>query len=210
MRSVLYVIFRTIFVIPVRLVLRVHPKNSKNEPRRKEGPYIVCSNHQTVLDPVFLCVALRRQQPHYMGKESLFRVPVLGRIVRAFGAYPVTRGNNDVGAVKHTIALLKSGRCVGIFPQGTRCPGKDPRECPIKSGVGFMAAHTGAQILPAFIYMKDQTWKFFRRVTVVVGEPIPFEHFGYDPDRPGEYARITEEVYEEICRLGDTVKAKKK
>ena len=61
-----------------------------------------------MLDVVFLCVALKRQQPHFMAKEGLFRVPVLRRLVRWLGAYPVARGRSDVGAIKHTIKLLES------------------------------------------------------------------------------------------------------
>ena len=206
MKSVFYVIIRTLLVIPARLIFRVHPKNRNNEPRKAEGPYLVCANHQTVLDVIFLCVALKRQQPHFMGKDGLFRVPVLGRLVRWLGAYPVARGRSDVGAIKHTIKLLKGGRSVGMFPQGTRCAGQELRDTRVKPGVGMIAAHTGVQVLPVYIGMKNQKWKFLRRVDVVVGEPIPFEHFDYDKEKPGEYARISGEIFEQICRLGDTVK----
>lgn len=203
MKSAFYCIIRFLLVIPARLIFRVHPKNRGNEPKRAEGPYLVCANHQTVLDVVFLCVALKRQQPHFMAKEGVFRVPVLRRLVRWLGAYPVSRGRSDVGAIKHTIKLLESGRSVGIFPQGTRCAAKPLRETRVKAGPGMIAAHTGVQILPVYIGMKEQKWKFLRRVDVVVGEPIPFEHFGYDKEQPGEYARISNEVFEEICRLGE-------
>ena len=112
---------------------------------------------------------------------------------------------SDVGAVKKTIALLEKGVSTGMFPQGTRCAGKDPRDCRIKYGAAMIAAHAGAQILPVHIKMKNYTWKFLRRVTVVIGEPIPFERFGYDPEKSGEYARIADEIYREICRLGEDV-----
>ncbi len=206
MKSVFYVIIRTLLVIPAKLLFRVKVVGRRNEPKRAEGAYLVCGNHQTLLDAVFLCIALRRQQPHFMAKAELFRVPVIGRLVRWLGAYPVSRGKGDVGAIKRTIKLLQEGRSVGLFPQGTRCPGKDPRDCKVKNGAAMIASHAGAQILPVHIKMKDYTWKFFRRVTVVIGEPIPFERFGYDPEKAGEYIRISEEIYAEICRLGDTVK----
>lgn len=206
MKSAFYVILRFLLYWPIKLVLRIRVRGRVNEPRRENGVYLVCANHQTVLDVIFLCIALRHQQPHFMGKEGVFRVPVLGRLVRWLGAFPVARGRSDVGAIKHTMALLKSGRSVGIFPQGTRCAGKELRDCRVKAGAGLIAAHTGVQILPVYIGMKDHKWKFFRRVTVVIGEPIPFESFGYDKEQPGEYARITNEVYERICDLEDSVK----
>lgn len=206
MKNAFYTVLHFLLVWPVRLLFRIRVHGKRNEPKRKDGPYLVCANHQTVLDPVFIAAATGRQQPHFMGKESLFRVPVLGRLVRWLGAYPVSRGRSDVGAIKHTIKLIESGRSVGMFPQGTRCPGMDVRETKVKAGVGMIASHTGVQILPVFIGMKEQRWKFFRRVHVVIGEPIPFERFGYDKEKPGEYARISSEVFAEICRLGDTLK----
>lgn len=203
MKGVFYTVVRFLLWLPVRIFLRVRVHGRKNEPKRGEGPYLVCGNHQTVLDAVFVCFAMHRQQPHFMGKAELFRVPFLGFLVKKLGAYPVTRSGNDVGAVKHTVKLIKSGRSVAMFPQGTRCPGKPLRECRVKSGVGLIAAHTGVQILPVHIGMKENRWKFYRRVDVTIGKPIPFQHFGYDKEKPGEYARISAEVYEEICRLGE-------
>ncbi len=206
MKNAFYAVLHFLLFWPIRLIFRIRVRGMKNEPRRADGPYLVCANHQTVLDVIFIAAATRRQQPHFMAKESLFRVPVLGRLVRWLGAFPVARGRNDVGAIKHTLRLIESGRSVGMFPQGTRCPGVDPKETKVKPGVGMIAARTGVQILPVYIGMKDQRWKFLRRVRVVVGEPIPFERFGYDKEQPGEYARISAEVFAEICRLGDTLK----
>ena len=203
MKSGFYVVIRFLLGLPVRLLFRVRRKGIKNEPRREEGPYLVCANHQTLLDVVFIGASLRRQQPHFMGKAELFKVPFIGWLVRKLGAFPVSRGKGDVGAVKHSIALLKSGRSVGMFPQGTRCPERDPRECQVKFGAGLIAAHAGATVLPVHIKMKNYQWKFLRRVTVIVGEPIPFERFQYKEGESGEYARITQMIYDEICRLGE-------
>lgn len=203
MKSALYVIVRFILWLPATLLFRVHWKNRGNEPKRDQGPYLVCANHQTVLDVVFMALVLKRQQPHFMAKAELFRVPVLGWLVRKLGAFPVSRGKGDVGAVKHAVKLLKEGRCVGMFPQGTRCAGKELRDCRIKYGAGLIAAHAKAQVLPVYIKMKDRKWRFFRRVDVIVGEPIPFEHFEYKEGVAGEYGRMTEMIYEEICRLDE-------
>ena len=205
MKSAFYAVIRALLGFPARLLFRVRRVGRKNEPKREDGPYLLCANHQTVLDVVFLAASLKRQQPHFMAKAELFKVPVLGWLVRKLGAFPVSRGKGDVGAVKHSIALLKNGRSVGMFPQGTRCPEQDPRECKIKFGAGLIAAHTGATVLPVFIKMKHQKWRFLRRVTVIFGEPIPFEKFEYQEGVSGEYARITGMIYDEICRLGESL-----
>lgn len=203
MKSMFYRVLRFLLGLPLRLIFRVRRKGIQNEPRRADGPYLVCANHQTVLDVVFIAIALRRQQPHFMAKAELFKVPVLSWLVRKLGAFPVSRGKGDVGAVKHSISLLKSGRSVGMFPQGTRCPEKNPRDCQVKFGAGLIVSHAGVTVLPIHIKMKNYKWKFFRRVQVIVGEPIPFERFEYREGVSGEYARITQMIYDEVCRLGE-------
>ena len=206
MKSALYSVIHFLLAWPARLLFRIKVVGKKNEPKKGEGPYLVCANHQSVLDPVVICAATRRQQPHFMAKAELFRVPLLGFLVRRLGAYPVSRGKGDVGAVKKTVNLLENGVSVGMFPQGTRCALKNPRDCQIKNGIGLVAARTGAQVLPVHIKMKDYKWRFGRRVTVIIGEPIPAARFAFDPDKSGEYARISAEIYDEICRLGEAVK----
>ena len=206
MKSVFYTVIRFLLGVPVKLIFLIRVKGKKNEPKREEGPYLVCANHQTALDPIFIALATRRQQPHFMAKAELFKVPFLGFLVRRLGAFPVSRGKNNVGAVKHTIELLESGRSAGLFPQGTRCAGKDPRDCTIKYGAGMIAAHAKVQVLPMHIKMKHYKWRFLRPVRVVVGKPISFESFGYQEGVPGEYARISNMIYEEICRLGEEEK----
>ena len=206
MKSRFYVFLHFLIGWLFRLVFRVKVINVKNEPTREQGPYLVCANHQTFLDPILICAATKRQQPHYMAKAELFKIPVLGFLIRKLGAYPVSRGKGDVGAVKHAISLLQNGRSVGIFPQGTRCPERAPRDCSIKSGAGLIAARAGVQVLPVHIKIKNYRWRPFRRVTLIFGEPIPFERFNYDENASGEYARITEMIYDEICRLGEEMK----
>ena len=209
MKSVFYVILRFLLWLPLKLIFRVRIRGRKNEPTRKDGPYLVCANHQSVLDVIFLCLALRRQQPHFMAKEGVFRVPVLRHLVKWLGAFPVSRGRSDVGAIKHTLKLLETKRSVGIFPQGTRCAGKELRDCPVKTGAGLIAARSGVQVLPVYIDMKKHKWKLFRRVTVVIGEPISPEVLAYDTEKTGEYARMTNLVYDRICALEETLKCPK-
>lgn len=203
MKSAFYVILRFILWLPAKLIFRVHWKGRNNEPKRAQGPYLVCANHQTLLDVVFMALVLKRQQPHFMAKAELFKVPVLSWIVRKMGAFPVSRGKGDVGAVKHAVKLLEQGRSVGMFPQGTRCAEKELRDCRVKFGAGLIAAHAGVQVLPVYIKMKDRKWRFLRRVDVIIGEPIPFEKFEYQEGVSGEYARMTGMIYEEICRLDE-------
>ena len=83
------------------------------------GGYILCSNHRSYLDPIFLGVKVKRQLA-FMAKEELFRVKVLGPIIKKLGAFPIARGKGDTGAVEFAIDTVKSGKALMLFPEGTR------------------------------------------------------------------------------------------
>jgi 1-acyl-sn-glycerol-3-phosphate acyltransferase len=196
MYKFIYTFFRGI----IGLIFRLKFIGRENEP--EEGALLVCSNHISAADP-FLISAATNHQICYMAKKELFKIPLLGGILRSAGVFPVDRGGKDVGAVKKAIATLEKGGRVGIFPQGTRCPGKDPRDTALKNGAAMIAVKTGVDILPVFIHRKDNTPKLFRKTTVILGKPIKFSELGYDPEKSGEYARIVGVIFDEVCKLGE-------
>ncbi len=195
----------------VKCIFRVHAHNVDNEPCENDGAYIIVSNHICNADPVILGAVMRKQQPHYMAKKELFKVPVLKSIIKILGAFPVDRGGADVKAIRHAISLLEDGKCVGIFPQGHRYPKEDPRTTPVKNGAAMLSTKTGVQILPCFIKTKKRRIiPFFTRVDVIVGEPIRVEEFNYNPEDKGEYTRISNYIFERVCALEDYDTKKKK
>ena len=194
----------------VRFIFRVHGHNVDNEPGDGEGQYIIVSNHISNLDPILICSILKKQQPHYMAKKSLFKIPLLRGIIKAMGAFPVNRGGADVNAIKHAIKLLEDGKCVGIFPQGHRYQGVDPKTTDVKTGAAMLACKTESQILPCFIKTKKRKISFLTRVDIIVGEPISFSSLAYDPEAKGEYARISSYMFEKVCELENTDVRKKK
>ncbi len=207
MKSKAYIGIRKWLLNPVKFFFRIHAHDASNEPREEDGPYIICSNHISNADPVFLCAATSEQQPHFMAKKELFKVPVVNSIVKALGAYPVDRKGADVGAIRKTIRMLGEGKCIGIFPQGHRFMGVYPRDTEVKSGLGMIAAKSGATVLPCYIKMKKRKWSLFRRVDVYIGKPITAEELAYNPEAQGEYLRISNYVFDRICTIGDAVDA---
>lgn len=205
MKSKFYVFIWNLIGLPAKGYFRLHIHGSENEPTEADGPYIIASNHVSNADPVFLCLAVKHQQPHFMAKKELFKVPVVNWVVAALGAYPVDRGGADVGAIKKTIKMLEEGKCIGIFPQGHRQKGIDPRETEVKNGIGMVAAKAGATVLPCYVKMKKRKWALFRRVDVYVGKPIPFAELNYDAQASGEYSRISKQIFDRICELGESV-----
>ena len=201
--SGLYRFLRTVLYYPICFVCHLRFRGRENEPTVEEGAYLVIAPHRTWADPIYLCAALRHWQPHFMAKQELFRIPLLRGLIRAFGAYPVNRGGADVVAVRHTIAMLKEGSAVGLFPQGHRYNEVDPRKTPVKTGAAMIALKAGVPILPVYIHVKDNRHFPFCKKTVIVGKPITVEEMNYDPAAPGDYRRVTEYVFERLCELGD-------
>ncbi len=137
----------------------------ENVPR--SGPLIVASNHLSYLDPVALGVGLPRMLT-FLAKKELFAIPVLGALVRGCGAYPLDREAGGVAAVRAALRVLKDGRCVGIFPEGTR---NLSGAAPEKGGAAFLAALSGAPVVPAAVTgTKDA--KRFAQIRVAYGKPM--------------------------------------
>lgn len=138
---------------------------------KDEQGYILACNHQSFLDPIFLGLAIKdkKRQVSFMAKEELFRIPVLNWLIKGLGAFPVSRGKGDTGAIDHAVDIVKNGGMLGIFPEGTRY--KDGKLHRLKSGAVVVASRTGGDMIPACIVYGKR--KFIRKpVKVIFGEPI--------------------------------------
>ena len=201
--SGLYRFFRAVLYYPICLLCNLRIRGRENEPTPEEGTYLVIAPHRSWADPIYICAALRHQQPHFMAKKELFKIPLLSWLIRGLGAYPVNRGGADVGAIKRTIGMLKAGVCVGMFPQGHRYNNVDPRTTPVKTGAAMIALKAGVPVLPVYIKIKDNKHFFMCRKELIVGRPITPEEMSFAHDAPGEHQRVTEYIYERLCELGD-------
>lgn len=191
-------------------LFRVRVHFAEREPDTEH--YLLCSNHLSALDPVLISAALKKQQPHFMAKKELFRIPLLAGLIRSFGAFPVDRAG-DVGAIKTSVGLLQQGKCVGMFPQGTRCSGQTPRETmgKVKNGAGLLVNKTHATVLPICLKTKKNRLRMFGGVDLIIGNPIPYETLSASMvpqdaqeehhSHMAEYTRISHLVFEEICSL---------
>ena len=193
-------------------LFRVRVRYPEREPG-EDVTYLLCSNHISAIDPVLIAAAVTHRQPHFMSKKELFRIPLLRGLLRTLGAYPVDRAG-DVGAIKTSLSLLEQGNCVGMFPQGTRCKGKTPREAAdtVKNGAGLLCDKTHVSVLPVCLKTKNNRLRVFRRVELIFGELVSYgELSSYAPDeapadttahgRQLEYARISHAIFERICAL---------
>lgn len=163
----LYSFAKRVFRLQFRLMgWRV--RGAENMP--KEGPVILVINHISMWDPVVAACSVPRRVS-YMAKEELFSLPVLGRVFSKLGAFPVKRGQGDMNAIRQSLAILKGGGVLGLFPEGTRSrTGEVQKGLP---GMVLLMEKSQASVVPIKVsgtkYMFTKGWG---KITVVVGEPL--------------------------------------
>lgn len=146
----------------LKVVILFKEKGKENIP--SEGAFLLCANHRAYRDPIFLAAGCKRQLT-FMAKESLFNKPVLGWLIKSFGAFPIKRGKGDAAAVMATLKILKKGGATLIFPEGRRI--KDNSRPQVNSGIVRLAIQSDVPIVPAFVTGNSVTY----------GEPIYYgEH----------------------------------
>lgn len=162
-----------------------------------DGGYIICSNHRSYLDPVLLGVRIKRRLT-FMAKEELFRVKILGPLIKKLGAFPIARGKGDTEAVEFAIDTVKSGKALMLFPEGTRS--KDGKLLKLKSGVVVIASRSQGLIVPSAIVFKGKL-RFRRKVVVRYGKPISCEELGLDKLDRQNLKKAREILTEKISEL---------
>ena len=187
----------------IKMFFRVEVKGSEN--MLQTGKCLVCGNHLSNWDPVFMAVAVKRPV-FFMAKKEIFKVPVLASLVKTVGAFPVDRESNDVIAVKTALTHLKYENALGVFPQGTRCRGKDPSTLPIKNGIGMITFKTECDVVPISIYTKNYKVSLFKKVYINIGEPIKYSEYGEVERSPEGYQKISNYIFDRICELNNESK----
>lgn len=137
---------RNAVVAICRVLFRYRIEGEENIP--VTGAFVLVSNHLHNLDPLFTSAASPRPV-HYMAKVELFKVPVLKRLVRWVGAFPVNRGKADREAIRRGQAVLKAGYGLGIYPEGTRSLSMQIER--VLPGAGLFALHDDVTIVPCAI-----------------------------------------------------------
>ena len=195
----LYRFLQCVFKPIYKLFFGLKAEGLENEPT--EGACIICANHISMHDIFFIGVNLKRQI-YFFAKNELFKNPIHAKILRSFGTISVNRGMADLKAINATIDVLKDGKYVGLFPQGTRIPDKEPDPNDAKGGVGLFAYRAKCSVLPVHIQTKNYRVRLFRKVKIIVGKPIPYEELGFEKGNMAEYNAASKLIFERICELG--------
>jgi 1-acyl-sn-glycerol-3-phosphate acyltransferase len=160
-----YDLAKVVITAFARVAFRYRVVGAENVPL--SGGLVIAANHISNLDPPLLGIAVPRPVS-YMAKKELFAIPLLGTAITHLNAFKVDRGAGGTAALRASLRMLKEGRCVGIFPEGGRNLTGTNEE---KAGAAFLAAASGAPVVPAAI-VGTRKLKPFSRVTVIFGEPL--------------------------------------
>lgn len=174
-----------------RIGWRLHVEGAARVP--PSGGVILAANHISLADPPLIGCSVRRSI-HYLAKEELFRIPLLGWFISHTNAFPLKRMEHDVSAFKHAQRLLERGEVVLVFPEGTRQRSSALGRA--KPGVGMLAAKARVPIVPVLIQNSNRL-RFFARVSVVFGAPLPAPLYASRED----YQRLSDLVMERLRAL---------
>jgi 1-acyl-sn-glycerol-3-phosphate acyltransferase len=199
----------------LRPLLMVLTKRDWRCPERipREGGVIVCTNHISYFDPLSFAhfVHDRGRTIRFLAKESLFRLPLIGRIIAGAGQIPVYRGSRDAAlAFRGAVAAVRRGECVAIYPEGTVT--RDPNLWPMvgKSGAARVALATGAPLIPIAQWGPHQVlapyakrFRFFPRKTMhaIAGPPVDLSEFANRDITPELLRAATEKIMAAITEL---------
>jgi len=179
-----------------RLATRLRVYGREHVP--PEGGIVVACNHFSWIDPVVLGASSPRVL-YYMAKVEAHRVPGLGAFIRAFGCFPVRRGESDREAVRTMRRIVAEGHALGLFVEGTRQRSGVPGV--VQPGAAMVALQEEAPIVPVAIH-GTQTWKpgNFHPVSILWGKPMSFTGL---PKGGRGYKEASALVQQEIRRLFD-------
>lgn len=163
--------FRALFAI----YFRCRAAGVEHVPRT--GPVILASNHLSFLDPPLVGSCLPRGI-NYLARDTLFRFPGIGALLRSWSAVPVDRDGGGAAGLKAILDRLLAGGAIILFPEGTRSRTGELQ--PARSGVGLAILKSQAPVIPVRVFGTFEAYGRHRKiplpkpVSVVYGPPIDF------------------------------------
>jgi len=186
------------FGLLFRLYLRARAYNPERVPLT--GPVIIASNHASIIDPPLIGIFVKRAI-NYLARESLFRFPVIGWILRSWNAVPVDREGGGAAGLRAILDRLLGGGAIILFPEGTRT--RDGKLQPARSGVGLTVIKSIAPVVPVRVFgtfeafNREMSWPRPHRVCVKYGLPLRFDDLRTEA-RTCSKARL-KQIYQEVA-----------
>ncbi|MCK4223797.1 MAG: 1-acyl-sn-glycerol-3-phosphate acyltransferase [candidate division Zixibacteria bacterium] len=191
----------------IKLILKIFWRFKKigAEHIPKSGGVIIASNHVAYVDPPFLGAVTPREL-FYLAKAELFSNALFGWLLDKCNAIPIARGAFDRRAIFRAVELLREGKALLLFPEGTR--GRDGKFLEPKLGVGKIALEAGVPIVPTYIHNSGNLFSsFLKRKRLIIGFDSPIRKSWLDKfpkDRKG-YRSIGQEIMKRIGRIKEKI-----
>jgi 1-acyl-sn-glycerol-3-phosphate acyltransferase len=141
------------------------------------GPLILAANHCSYLDPPLVGAGIKRGI-NYLARDTLFRYPGLGWVLRKWNTVPVDRDGGGAAGLKAILDRLLAGGAIILFPEGTRS--RDGKTQPARSGIGLTVIKSNAPVIPVRVfgtyeaYGRNMRFPRPKRVAVKYGRPMDF------------------------------------
>jgi len=194
-----YFLARYVTAVIFKVLFRYQVIGKENVPQT--GRLLVCANHSTMADPIFLGSAVPGRQMKFVAKAELFSNKLLGGFLGSLGAFPIARGTGGAEGIQKAIQFLAEGHAVCMFPEGTRS--KTGELLNPKNGAAMLASRTHCTVLPVAITAKGgKRPKVFRKMIIKIGEPIPYEGLGLSENAgASQYRNATRVIFDSIREL---------
>lgn len=202
----LYDLIRLVLFIFYKAAFRFRHYGSENVPPEDGRGLIITPNHASYLDPPLIGISLKRRVT-FLAKEYLFKNLIVGTVLRTVGAFPIKSEKDDFKSIRDLIRILKGGRCVVVFPEGTRSP--DGNLQAPEGGVGFLAIKSRSWIVPVYLRGTYDAFprhaKFFKPgpIDVFYGTPFVPADDAAIMASPDPYLAVSQRILNEITRLRD-------
>ncbi len=167
------------------------------------GAYIYMGNHYCLWD-VFYPARTTGEGIHYLMKDSLMHMPVVGYWARHVGAIPAMRDGSDVRTLMESMKVLKNGEKISLFPEGTRNKVSDEEFLPFHGGAALLAIKTKTPVIPFVICNRP---KVFHVTHVVFGEPIELSEYYGKRMTAEDYAAADEKLKNRLYELREEHRA---
>ena len=199
-----WVFFRTLF----RFYFRWRVYHPERVPL--SGGVVLASNHASYLDPPLVGAGVKRPIA-YLARETLFRFPPLGWLLRRWGVVPLDRDGGSAAGLRVILDRLHAGHAIILFPEGTRTHHGQLQ--PARSGIGLIVIKSDQPVVPVRVfgtyaaYGRHLRWPRPRRMAVKYGKPLDFAALRSEAKTASKgrlkesYQQVADEIMAAITRL---------
>jgi len=196
--------FGLITAYPLQLLFfkrKTYYENGNKKLKKIKGGALIISNHYSVFDYMMNIFAVMPRKLNVVAAELAFRNPWITFGMRFFGGIQANRVSKSLKFVDESVALIDKGQLVQIFPEGHNTD--DGTVKPFRTTYLMIAHRANAPIIPI---VTNGNYGFFKRASIIIGEPIYLVDFCPDGNMTAErIEQINQIIHKKVCDLRETL-----